>query len=187
MFETQRRRWFPMPDYDFSRSWEVRVVVPGRILDERYTQLLMQQPQLSLAQVMLLDRVQKRRTITREEHQDLKVAKLVEGRFPNLIVGSAIAKATGETAHHIDQRGFDKKWYVDLILELVREHGPVGRKEVDELLVPKLPGRLAELQKSRKVHNLLQELRRAGRIRNEGTRQESRWVIPNKPDGDGDR
>jgi ATP-dependent DNA helicase RecG len=187
MFETQRRRWFPMPDYDFSRPGEVRVVVPGRILDERYTQLLMQQPRLSLAQVMLLDRVQKRRTITREEHQALKAAKLVEGRFPNLIIGSAIAKATGETAHHIDQRGFDKKWYVDLILELVREHGPVGRKEVDELLVPKLPGRLTELQKSRKVHNLLQELRRAGRIRNEGTRQESKWVIPNKPEGDGDR
>ncbi|MBL8739338.1 MAG: transcriptional regulator, partial [Planctomycetes bacterium] len=187
MFETQRRRWFPMPDYDFSRPGEVRVVVPGRILDERYTQLLMQQPRLSLAQVMLLDRVQKRRTITREQHKDLRAAKLVEGRFPNLIVGSAIAKATGETAHHIDQRGFDKKWYIDLILELVREHGPVGRKEVDELLVPKLPGRLTELQKSRKVHNLLQELRRAGRIRNEGTRQESKWVIPNKPEGDGDR
>jgi ATP-dependent DNA helicase RecG len=165
----------------------VRVVVPGRILDERYTQLLMQQPRLSLAQVMLLDRVQKRRTITREQHKDLEAAKLVEGRFPNLIVGSAIAKATGETAHHIDQRGFDKKWYVDLILELVREHGPVGRKEVDELLVPKLPGRLTDLQKSRKVHKLLQELRRAGRIRNEGTRQESKWVLPNQPEGDGDR
>lgn len=92
MFETQRRRSFPLPDYDFSNPGEVRVIVPGRILDERYSQLLMQQPQLSLAQVMLLDRVQKRRTITREQHKELKAAKLVEGRFPNLIVGMPLPR-----------------------------------------------------------------------------------------------
>ena len=32
-------------------------------------------------------------------------------------------------------------------------------------------------QKRRKVHNLLQELRRGGRIANQGTRGEPRWVI----------
>ena len=35
MFETQRRRWFPMPDYDLSDSGRVAVTIPGRILDER--------------------------------------------------------------------------------------------------------------------------------------------------------
>jgi ATP-dependent DNA helicase RecG len=187
MFETQRRRSFPLPDYDFQHAGEVRVEIPGRVLDERYTRLLMQQPGLSLRQVILLDRVQKRLAIAREAHQELKAAKLVEGRFPNLMVAGAIAKATGEAAHHIDQRGFNKKWYLDLILALVREHGPVGRREIDDLLVPKLPGRLTDAQKGRKVHNLLQELRRAGRIRNEGTRQDSKWVIEGGPASDGDR
>jgi ATP-dependent DNA helicase RecG len=176
MFESQRRRWFPLPDYDLSRPGEVRVVLSGRILDERYTQLLMQQPQLSLAQVMLLDRVQKGVRISRDEHRELKAAKLVEGRYPSLLVASAMAKATGDTARHIRQRGLDKRFYLDLILELVRVHGPVGRKELDELLLPKLPERMTEAQKRVKVQNLVQELRRGGRIENRGSRSEPKWV-----------
>jgi len=31
------------------------------------------------------------------------------------------------------ERGFDKKYY--LILALIREHGPVGRKDVDDALL----------------------------------------------------
>ncbi len=177
MFETQRRRSFPLPDYDFSRAGEVRVEIQGRILDERYTQLLMQQPQLSLAQVMLLDRVQKRRTITREKHKEMKTAKLVEGRFPNLIVGSAIAKATGEAARHIRERGFERQYYLDLILELVKVHGPVGRTEIDALLLSKLPERFSGEQKRKKVENLLQVLRRAKRIENVGGRGDPQWVL----------
>jgi len=177
MFETQRRRSFPLPDYDFSHASEVRVSVPGRILDERYTQLLMRQPQLTLSQVMLLDRVQKGVRIGRDGHKQLKVAGLVEGRYPNLIVAGAMAKATGESARHIRQRGFDKKYYLDLILELIRVHGPVGRRELDDLLVPKLPERLTDVQKRKRVDNLVQVLRRAGAIENQGIRGEPQWIL----------
>lgn len=183
MFETQRRRSFPLPDYDFSRAGEVRVVLPGRILDERYTQLLMQQPQLSLAQVMLLDRVQKGVRIGRDDYRVLKAAKLVEGRYPSFIVASAMAKATGETARHIRHRGLDKRFYLDLMLELVRVHGPVGRKDLDELLLSKLPERMSEDQKRVKVRNLVQELRLSGRITNRGTRAEPRWVLSENEGG----
>lgn len=177
MFETQRRRSFPLPDYDLSTKGEVRVSIPGRILDERYTRLLMQQPELSLGQVMLLDRVQKGTGVSREEHKELKAAGLVEGRYPNIIVAEAIAKATGEAARHIRERGFDKQYYLDLILELVRTHGPVGRKEIDDLLIPKLPDRLTSDQKRVRVRNLVQELRRGGQIENRGTRSEPEWVV----------
>ena len=143
--------------------------IAGRILDERYTRLLMERTDLDLAQVMLLDRVQKRLRIEPDEHRRLKSAGLVEGRYPNLIVAAAVAKAAGEAGRHIRERGFDKQYYLDLILALVREHGPVTREDVDQLLIPKLPDRLTQEQKRRKVHNLLQELRRAGRIDNHGT------------------
>lgn len=181
MFETQRRRSFPLPDYDFSHASEVRVEIPGRILDERYTRRLLNQPQLSLAQVMLLDRVQKGRRITREEHKGLKASKLVEGRYPNLMVSEVVARAAGDAARHIRQRGFDKQYYLDLILKLVKVHGPVGRRDLDELLIPKLPERLTDEQKRSKVQNLVQELRRSGRIENRGTRGEPRWMLGEKP------
>ena len=164
MFETQRRRSFPLPDYDFSRAGEVRVEIPGRIVDERYTQLLMQRPQLSLAMVMQLDRVQKGRSISHAEHKALKGAGLVEGRYPASIVSAAVARATGEVAEHIRQRGFDKQYYLDMIVALLSQHGPVDRQQVDRLLLAKLPERMSEPQKRKKIENLIQELRRAKRI-----------------------
>lgn len=181
MFEIQRRRSFPLPDYDLATPSEVGVRIAGRILDERYTRLLMERAELSLAQVMLLDRVQKREVITREEHQRLKAAHLVEGRYPNVLVASALAKATGNAGRHIRERGLDKQYYVALILTLVGEHGPVGRKELDDLLLPKLPDRMSEEQKRRKVNNLMQELRRAGRVQNRGTRGVPKWVLQQPP------
>jgi ATP-dependent DNA helicase RecG len=176
MFETQRRRSFPLPDYDLSEPGRVAVTLAGRILDERYTRLLMERTDLGLREVMLLDHVQKGLRIGRDEHRRLKAAGLVEGRYPNLIVAGAVARAAGEAGRHIRERGFDKQYYLDLILALLNEHGPVGRKDVDQLLLPKLPDRLTKEQKRRKVHNLLQELRRSGNIVNTGTRARSRWI-----------
>jgi ATP-dependent DNA helicase RecG len=125
---------------------------------------------------MLLDRVQKGQRIDRDEHRGLKAASLVEGRYPNLIVAGAVARAAGEAGRHIRERGFDKRYYLDLILALVREHQPVDRKDVDQLLLTKLPDRLSQEQKLRKVHNLLQELRRSGLIDNRGSRSKPQWV-----------
>lgn len=176
MFETQRRRGFPLPDYDLSKAGQVAVNLSGRILDERYTRLLIERTDLDLGQVMLLDRVQKGQLVDRDEHRRLKSAGLVEGRYPNLIVASAVARAAGEAGRHIRERGFDKRYYLDLILALVREHQPVDRKDVDQLLLTKLPDRLSQEQKLRRVHNLLQELRRSGLIDNRGSRSKPQWV-----------
>lgn len=176
MFETQRRRSFPLPDYDLSKPGEVAVGLSGRILDERYTRLLMERTDLDLGQVMLLDRVQKGQRIGRDEHRRLKLAGLVEGRYPNLIVAGAVARAAGEAGRHIRERGLNKQYYLDLILALVREHQPVDRKDVDQLLLVKLPDRLSQEQKLRKIQNLLQELRRSGLIDNRGSRSKPQWV-----------
>jgi len=128
-------------------------------------------------QVILLDRVQKKQPIEREDYLRLKSAGLVEGRYPSVMVSARVARATGDVGRHIRERGFNKQYYVDLILALLQEHGPVGRKEVDEVLVPKLPDRMSNEQKRIKTHNLLSELRRSGRIVKEGTRAEPRWVV----------
>jgi ATP-dependent DNA helicase RecG len=53
----------------------------------------------------------------------------------------------------------------------------VERKDVDEVLVSKLPDRLTVEQKRRKVKNLLQELRREGKIVNMGSRSHPRWSV----------
>ncbi len=67
MFETQRRRSFPLPDYDLSDPGEVRVGLAGRVLDERYTRLLMERTDLDLMEVIL----QMRPSFTEEDVADI--------------------------------------------------------------------------------------------------------------------
>lgn len=75
-----------MPDYDLSTPERVMVTLRGRILDERYTRLLMAQTDVDLATIILLDKVQKGLRVSAEAAKRLKAAQLVEGRYPNLIV-----------------------------------------------------------------------------------------------------
>lgn len=178
MFQAQRRRFFPLPDYDLGQPERVIVAIRGRILDERYTRLLMANTDLDLATIMLLDRVQKRQRISPEEHRRLKAAKLVEGRYPNLIVAGQVAAVMGQKARHIRERGFNTRYYQDLLLALIREHQPVLREDIDRLLMDKLPDILTETQKLDKIHNMLNALsRKRGLIRNIGGRRYSRWVL----------
>lgn len=179
MFQKQRNRFFPLPDYDLSEPERVKVELQGRILDERYTRLLMAHTDLDLSTIMLLDKVQKRRTITLEEHRSLKARKLVEGRYPNVVVAAKVAAAVGEKAQHIRDRGFDGKYYQDLILALIKEHQPVTREDIDRLLLDKLPEVLDEAQKHNRIHYLLGKLAQKGQIRNEGSRKFPRWVLMN--------
>ena len=179
MFETQRKRSFPLPDYDLTKPGSVIVKLDGRILDERYTRLLLERIDLDLEQVILLDRVQKGLPIEKNERRSLRNAGLIEGRHPNLMVADVVAKATGTIGEHVRARGFENRYYRNLMLELIREYGPVNRKEIDEVLLPQLPDRLNLKQKGTKVHNLLQELRRAGSIVNQGSRRRPAWVFLN--------
>ena len=67
MFIEQRKRFFPLPDYLIEPEQQrVEVRITGRIVDERYVHVLMQQPYLSLMDVFLLDKVQKRLSISRQ-------------------------------------------------------------------------------------------------------------------------
>ncbi len=185
MFETQRRRSFPLPDYDLTDTSRVAVTIHGRILDEHYTRLLMEGLDLDLDLVMLLDRVQKGLRIDREGHRRLKSSGLVEGRYPNLTVAGSVARATGSAGRHIRERGFDNQYYLDMIFTLVREHGPVDRRNIDQALKTKLPDRLTDEQKRAKISNLLQYLRMSGKVVNQGTRSRPAWVARGPASGKG--
>ena len=128
--------------------------------------------------MMLLDKVQKQIPISKDDHTFLKSRKLVEGRYPNLFVSSRIAAAIGERARYIKFRGFDKKYYKDLIIEFIKKNGSATRKEIDDLVLSKLPEVLTEKQKKDKINNLLAEMSSNLRvIENSGSRKFSRWIL----------
>ena len=84
---------------------------------------------------------------------------------------------TEQKAHYIRNRGLDDDYYRRLITEYLQKYSKASRNELDELLFPKLPEVLTEEQKEHKVRNLLQALRRAGFIRNAGSRATPIWIL----------
>jgi ATP-dependent DNA helicase RecG len=173
MFEMQRGRFLPLPDYSFDASESglprVEVTISGQVLDAKYTQTLMRRSDLELRQVVLLDRVQKGAALTKAEASQLRRLGLIEGRFPRVFVSARVAAATGGQAQHIRKRGFDNRYYRDLLVELIREHGPIGPSVITELFLDKLPDSLREDQKRAKIRNLTFDLaHRRGVIENVG-------------------
>ncbi len=182
MFETQRNRYFPLPEYDLTQPSRVTATIHGCILDEQYTRCVMERADLTLDQVMLLDKVQEQIRISREEHGRLKAEGLVEGRNPNLFVSRRLDGPAQVAQQRVFSPRVGKQKYLDSILALVRDRGPVGRKQIDAAVVPMLPDRLTDAQKRTKVRNLLQDLRVAGRIVNQGSRTLPAWVVADPSD-----
>jgi ATP-dependent DNA helicase RecG len=171
VFRTQRDRFFPLPDYDLSDSQRVKVRLFGKVLDENYSRALMRHADLTLHEVMALDRVQKGQALTDEQFNLLKRRKLIEGRRPNLYVAASVAKAVGQEAAYIRNRGLDKTHYKELVLAYLRQYRQATPAKLEELLLDKLPDILSFEQRKRKVKNLLQEMARVdGSIQNFGGR-----------------
>ena len=176
IFNFQRVRYFPLPDYDLSDD-KVKVAISGKILDMDYARLLAQHKDLTLDEIILLDKVQKKKALTESEEKHLRSKKLIEGRKPNYFIGIKVAQKTGQKAAYSKNKAFNKSYYLDLIEKAIKEHQSLERKDIDELLWNKLPEWMDEQQKKHKINNLLSELRRKNKIENKGTFKMSKWIL----------
>jgi ATP-dependent DNA helicase RecG len=176
LFLFQRQRFFPMPDFDFSGN-RVQLTLTGKVLDIDYARMLARDGGLTLQDIMALDKVQKRLTLTADEEKLLKAKALIEGRKPNFFVAKSLAQQTGQKASYSKNLAFDKQYYLDLICKAVKEHGSLSRKDIDELLWNKLPDWMDDKQRKIKVGNLVAELRRTNKIVNQGSDTRPTWAL----------
>ncbi len=139
--------------------------------------MLMKRNDLTLRHVLLLDRVQKKRPISSEDGRQLKLQKLIEGRAPNYYVSASVADWTGQKATYIHHRGLDDKHYQERIVQYLKKYGQATRRDIDDLLLPKLPEALDAVQKSNKIKNLLQTMRRQKLIAPSGPRSTAVWHL----------
>lgn len=164
VYKILREKYFPLPDYDFSRSNYVSVEVYGRVMDERYCQILFSNSQLDLNDVYLIDRVQKKLPLEKEQIAHLRKLKVVEGRATSLYLSAQSSQAIDEQAKYIKNKGLDESFYRSLILNYLERWEVGTRKDFNDLLLDKLPDALSEQQKKAKVGNLLTAMRKEGSI-----------------------
>lgn len=180
IYKGQARRYFPLPDYDLSEPGAVKMTVYGGVVDPAYSRLLIQKTDLPLADVLALDRVQKKLPIPDEAAARLKRMQLIEGRKPNFHVSAAVAEVTANKADYIRTRAQDDEFYAKLLTDYLEKFGQASRVEVNKLLLDKLSDALDETQKITKIGNLLTKLRRRGVIVNQGSDHVPRWVLAEK-------
>ena len=176
MFRVQRERFFPMPDYDFSGN-KVKLTLTGKVLDMDYARVLVRNPELSLDEIILLDKVQKKKELTETEVRQLKAKNLIEGRKPNFHISVSVAEKTEQKADYILSKGIDDDYYKKLIDEYLKKFGKAKRADLEKVLKSKLPGVLTEEQKKHKIKNLLQAMKIEQRIKLD----EGRFWVPDSP------
>jgi len=180
MFRIQKDKYFPLPEYEFNDK-KVNVKIIGKVIDVNYARKLAEDQTLSFYEIILLDKLSKNKSLTREEVKFLKSKCLIEGRSPNFHISSNIADTVGEKASYIKQRAFKDDHYRKMILDYLKTYKKATKKEIDDLLLDILPNVLSQEQKENKVRNIIYSLsKRDEVIQNEGTTRYPSWVLKKK-------
>lgn len=177
MYTGQARRYFPLPDYDLKEPQAVKMTIYGHIVDLAYTRMLIQKTDLTLDEIIALDRVQKHLPLQDDIIKHLREEKLIEGRKPNFHVSAFVADATATKADYIHTRAQDNAYYQKLIVDYLKNFKSATRKEIDKLLWSKLSDALDNTQKQRKINNLLTHMHNNDMIQNIGSRKSSIWKL----------
>ena len=177
MFQGQAKSYRPLPFYEPDSTEQVVLHLPGRIIDENYSRLLLANPDLKLSDILALDRIQKKLPIPNDVVSTLRKRGWVEGRRPNIHISAAIAATTGQKVDYIRTRRQDDEHYKKLVTDYLEEWGEARPKEIRDLLLSKLSDGLTEQQKRNKVRNLLTAMRKEGNIVAEGIKNAARWKL----------
>lgn len=180
VYRIQKEKYFPMPDYDLLTANQVSVKVYGKTLDERYTHMLFEHPELDLETVFLLDQIQKGhgQKLSKNAVALLRKHHLVEGRANSLYLSAEVAKTIEEEAEYIKNKAFDDQYYRDMIIDYLEKFGKAQRKDIRKLLWDKFPAVLSDRQKERKILTLLTALKRANKIETDSAnKQISNWIL----------
>ena len=159
MFVCQRKRLFPLPDYTITEK-EVSVTIYGKVINEKYVKLLKEDENLTLAHIIALDKVQKQQPIDEKMAKLLKSKKLIDGRKGNYFLSETASAQVGEMVEFVQNKAFNKKYYIDLTYELIKKQNAKGttRSEIDSLIIPKLSKVLKDDQKRNFVRNMLHQM-----------------------------
>jgi len=180
VFERQRKRFFPMPTYSF---WDNRVSVElfGKILDLRYGKLLAKNSDLSLLEIIALDKVQKGKIkeIEKSGVDLLKRKWLVEWRYPNIYLSESVSVKIWMESNYLKNKWMKDDYYREKICERIQmgKQSGVTKPQIRELVQDMLPDSLAPSQKENKLTNLIQDLRKQWRIKLLSGGKYTKWII----------
>lgn len=171
MFNEQRKRNFPMPDYEIDvLNKEVGVRIYGNTINDKYTKLLKDDDTLTLEDCILLDAVQKGHRISEDNVLALLKRGLLEGDISDYGISLDIAKRTRQLSDYTRNRGLDKAKLQQMILQYLQNAGSIGAKRdsIFEYVKDVLPHSKTEEQKLRSLGDILRAMKTEKMIQTDG-------------------
>ncbi len=172
MFIIQKNKYFPLPEYNIDDE-SVEVIIEGKVLDINYASKVASMPDLSLEDIILLDKVQKGHQLVANEARILKDKNLIEGKRPNLFISSNVAKHTNQEDDYIRLRGINDEYAKKIMIDYLKKFKVAIKVDFEKVLLDKLPDILDNQQKKNKIKNYLQSLKQEGIINNSG----NKWTL----------
>ena len=183
MYAKQRERHFPMPDYQIDNAkQEVNVKIYGKVIDERYAQLLASGTELSLKECIWLDAIQKHKPVTDFALNHLRERKLIEGHGKDVTISLGVARLTNQVPQYTKNKGLAYETLIKLILQLGHNAGANGFKRIEafETVENALPGTKGPKEKLRYLGRILVKMNDEGLLRTVN----QRWYITPKGEKD---
>lgn len=184
MFNEQLVRRFPMPDFEIDAvNKVVGVRIYGKVIDEKYTQLLKTNTSLSLQECLCLDEIQKTGTTSKDGLALLKEKNLIEVQNGHYTISLKVAKLTHQVAKYTKAKGLAYEALLKLTLQLAHNAGTDGfkRKDAFEILQHSLPAGTNE-SKLRYVGRMLVNMAEAGQLKSSESGKS--WIITEKGEND---
>lgn len=102
---------------------------------------------------------------------------MAEGRYPNVYVSFKVADIVGQKAAYVRNKGLGDDVCKQLIIKALESMGEASKNELMEVLEKALPEVLSDEQKSKKVSNLLQAMKKDGMITAEGKNRYAKRIL----------
>jgi ATP-dependent DNA helicase RecG len=134
-----------MPTYDISDENHTEVTIHGELVNENYSRQLKKHPELSLDDVIALDKVQKKIPISVTEIQHLRDLKLVAGTASELQVAGNYVKISYQD-------------YKQMILDLIAQNGSATRDDIVAMIMPTLSPDIPVEKRQKKISNIIVEI-----------------------------
>ena len=161
MMTKRSQRWsFTTALTKWSDNDNVVLTLPGTVIDENYSLLLLENTNIDLTTAVLLDKVQKGKPISENAVKMLRKEKLIEGRKPHLYVSKFIAKATNTQVEYTLKKGYTDEECMEWVVKGLKDHTVLGRQQINDILWTKLPVILSNEQKLKKIEYILQKMRK---------------------------
>ena len=130
-----------------------------------------------MADIILLDKVQKHEHLSDDSLAYLRKKKYIDGRMPNVYLSFSVVKLSkhvGLKTSYIKNKSFNDLHFKEMIIQYLHSFGGATRVELNTLLQSKLSDVLTEEQKIRKIGNMLSALKKKGIIK---LTEKKKWVL----------